>query len=191
VLIETTAQPFRKLRTTNSTDASYPTRTPTNTAPSGIGDAAAQTTSAVIDLTAAQPKDGPSQNTVLLVPFGVGSDTNTFKMRVIGWRVAYERAAEENPLTALWVPVILGEFTCTLSTPTGATGTIISTSNRFCDTITIVGTSANDDVSVDIVSPANDTIAHVALTLKGSQKLEVTFDLNSSATSANTLFARY
>lgn len=212
-VLRTLSSSFVKVRRTNSTDASFPTRIPrlavsagADNAPSGIGDAAAQTTLAVFDLVPPhQPAphlhprplfNAPADNVVILIPFGIGSDTNTMKMRVIGWRMAFDRGAEQSLYgaavgDALWIPVTLGEFLCTLSTPAGVAQSIIGSTNLFADTIAIQGTSGNDDIDVSITSPADNTIAHVVLDAKGFQKLEVTFDRNSSATSCNALIARY
>jgi len=204
MLLETLSTAFRKVRQTNSTDASFPSRVPrlawsgeANNQPSGKGDAAAQTTFAVVDLVAKSsfpdrgPSNGTAQNKVIIVPFGVGSDTQTFKMRLIGWRIAYERDSEENIRTAIWIPVTLAEFTATLGTSPGLAGTVEGSAQLFADTIALDGTSGNDDIDISITSPADNTIAHVVVDVKGFEKLEITFDTNSSATSCNALVALY
>lgn len=209
----TLSMALQKVRRTNSTDASYPSRIPrlavlagADNAPSGIGDAAAQTTLAVFDLVDPKARESggikfplakaEAPNLVKLVPFGVGSDDNTFLMRVIGWHLVFDRGAEQSLYgaavgDAMWDPVPLGEFTCTLCTQIGVAQGVIGATNRFCDTITVVGTSGTNGIDFGIYSPANNTQAHVVVDMKGSQKLEVIFDRNSSATSCNALASMY
>lgn len=207
MLLETLSTVLRKVRQTNSTDASFPSRVPrlavlassgnADNQPSGKGDAAAQTTSAVFDLTprATFSDRGPdgreAQNVVLVIPFGTDTADQTFKFRLIGWRLAVERDSEEKLATAIWIPVTLGEFTATLGTSPGLAGTVIGSTQLFADTIALSGTSGNDDIDISITSPADNTIAHVKVDLAGFQKLEITFDRNSSAASCNALIALY
>ena len=180
-------QPF-PIRKTNSTDASYPTRVSTTTMPAGIGDAAAQTTRGTFTL--AGIDGGKCANAAIFQPFGTTTNDTTFLMRILGWRYF---AAGKRGLTGLpfWYYTNLCEFTCTLSSGAacvmGVTDGAFSASNLFCDTIALVGTSGNDDVSIDIVSPANDTPAHVVVDMKGASIGEVIFDRNSSAASANCM----
>jgi hypothetical protein len=56
-------------------------------------------------------------------------------------------------------------------------GTPVVATERFVDTITLV--TGNDDISVDIVSPTADEIAHVMLDCKGFMKIEITFDMTT------------
>lgn len=198
VNIESTlSMAFRKARQTNATDNGFPARVPTKTAPTGKGDNVAQATaSAVFNLAGTPSVDGRVEteswhNRIIVVPFGVGSDTNTFSVRVIGWRRAYERDSDMRDDTALWVPVTLAEFSVALSTPTGAAGSVIGVTNLFADTITLTGTSGNDDIDISITSPADNTIAHAVIDLKGFQKVELTFTTGGSATSCNALVAYY
>jgi hypothetical protein len=205
MLLETLSTALRKVRQINSTDASFPSRVPrlawsneVDNQPSGKGDSAAQATaSAVIDLTAKSsfpdrgPSNGLAQNKVKIIPFGTGSDTNTFKMRLIGWEIAYERDSGEDIRTAIWIPTTLAEFTCTLSTPPGLAGTVVDGNQLFADTIALDGTSGNDDIDISITPPADNTIAHVVVDLKAAQKLEIIFDRNSSASSCNALYKLY
>jgi hypothetical protein len=187
--LQTLSLDFRPIRATNATDNGYPTRNPTATEPSGTGDNAAQASaSGVFDLAG----NGiiTDKNRVILVPYGAGSDTNTFSMRVIGWRRAYGRTGND-PNKLLWIPIPLADFLCTLSVQTGVAGKSVINTDLFCDTIALTGTTGNDDVSLDLVSPANNLTGHVVLDLKGFQKLEVTFTTGGSATSCNALAAWY
>ncbi len=189
--LSTLTTAFVRFRHTTSTDANHPTRIPTITKPTGIGDAAAQTTSAVFDLGPTENDHASEKNRIILVPFGTGSDTNTLLMRVIGWRQCFNRNVGRREDNSLWIPVNLGEFTCTLSTAVGIAGKVVVATEIFCDTIALLSTSGNDDVDISITSPADNTIAHVAVDLKGFQLVEVTFGRNGSATGANALVAWY
>lgn len=187
-MLRTNSTAFSRFRTTNSTDASFPSRVPVNARPSGAGNAAAQTTSAVLDLGIDKFGNGDStQNAIIIVPFGTGSDTNTFLMRLIGWRVV----GGDAPLTQLWIPVPIVDLTCTLSTPVGVAGMIIDANNRFCDTLAIANTIGTNGVSVDVCSNGANLIAHAVIDMKGFQLVEATFDRNSSASSCNSLWAYY
>lgn len=208
VMQQTLSEVYRKIRQTNSTDPSFPSRVPrkaftagADNQPSGKGNAAAQTTFAVFDL-ARSPvipnTDGridivnrPVDNVVKILFFGTSAADQTFKARLIGWRYCVERDTDWVKESAIWIPTTLAEFTLTLGTSPGLAGCVVDENQLFADTIAISGTSGNDDVSIDIVSPADNTIAHVVADLKGSQKFEVTFDRNSSAASCNGLVAYY
>jgi len=190
--LATFTMPLITARQTKTTDNGFPSRIPTLAEPTGVGNSAAQATaSAVFDLIGDDARvDGRSErNKIVIVPFGAGADTNTFSLRVIGWRVAYDRGTARRPDTAVWIPVPLVELLCTMSTPVGVTGGFLTASDRFCDTIALTGTTANDDVDLSITSPANDTIAHAIVDCKGNQKVELIFTTGASATSCNALVA--
>jgi hypothetical protein len=184
MLLETLSQRFRKARTTSTTDSSYPARTPTNTMPSGTGNNASQTTaSSVFEVGGTIGSVG--QNAVLAVFYGAGSDDNTFSCRFLGWR----QLLPEDPSTTIWVPVTLCEVQVTLGTTTGTAGLVLLNTDRLCDIITL--TTGNADVSVDVVSPADNTVASIVVDMKGCQLLEPIFTTGSSATNCNALLAMY
>lgn len=191
MLIETLAQRFRKARVTNATDSSLPTRVSTLTRPSGAGNAAAQTTSSIHDLRG-DPFGSVSQNSALIVPYATASDNNTFAMRILGWRAVGNPApSTPQPDQPLWVPVVLAEVTCTCTgAQPGVAGGIIGTAELFADTIALVGTTGNANVSIEIVSPADDaSIAHIVVDMKGFSMLELVFGTGGVATSCNALLA--
>lgn len=66
-----------------------------------------------------------------------------------------------------------------MGTTVGVAGGTIVAAERYCDTIALVGTTGNDDISIDIVSGADNLIAHVVVDLKGSMLLEATFDMTT------------
>lgn len=185
-VLDTLTQEFRRARVTNATDNGFPSRLITAARPSGVGDNAAQATaSAVFDLGGGEFATG--QNRAFVKPFGAGANNATFSMRLIGWNRVYGRTGND-PNTSVWDPTVLGEFACTLSsTPIGLAGKILIATDLFADTITVTGTTANQGVSVDVVSPANDTPAHLIIDIKGLQLLELTFTTGGSATSCNAL----
>lgn len=163
--ILTAAKDFVKLLSTNATDASFPSKVPTVTEPTGDG---------VIDVT----KNGIVYNNIILVPFGTNANDQTFKLRLIGWR----------KVSTLWVPVPLMQATCTLSSSIpGVSGATVSNSNYFVDTVTLESW-VNSNVSAEAVSPTGNIAAHILADMKGFAKVEVTFDRNSSAASCNTLY---
>lgn len=182
MFIETISQRFKKVRGTNATDASFPSRLPQAARPSGIGNSAAQATaSAVFDLTAGGI-GSYIQNSVLVMPFGAGANNNTMSVRIYGWALATEGKVE----TDIYIPVLLTEIACTLSsTVIGLAGRYVVATDLFADTLTV--TYGNANVSVEAVSPANDLPAHFIADLKGFELYEMTFTTGSSATNCNAL----
>ena len=176
--LQTESQHARRVRTTNATDNGFPSRIPTGTKPSGTGGAAAQASaSAVIEF-----GPGITQNSLMLIPFGAGSNDNTFSLRVIGWTLVDEGNSEE----FIWVPVVLCELAVTLSsTPVGLANKVVNGSQLFADTITV--TTGNANVSTEAVSPTGNVVAHAVVDVKGFELVEVTFTTGGSATSCNAL----
>lgn len=166
--IETRMRPLSKALSTSATDASFPSKVPTTTEPTGIG---------VLELQRLETRATFPSN-IFLIPYGVGNDDHTFDMRVIGWR----------KVATLWVPTVLTQVAVTLSTAVGVAGAAVTNSERFADTISI--TIGNSNVSVEVVSPANNTVAHMVVDVKGSQKVELTFDLGSG-TNCNALWSAF
>jgi hypothetical protein len=97
-----------------------------------------------------------------LLPFGTGADNDTYTLQVLGWGC----------IDNLWVPTILFQATCTLSTFVGLSGQPVTNSERFADTI---GTPAKGTAGVDciIISTADNTPSSVLIDCKGSQLVEV------------------
>lgn len=188
----TNARPWRIARKVNQTSNGYVSKIPTTTEP--VGDAGTATGAAVIDLTAPDTLGGlTSANRAMVHFFGAGSDTNTFSCRVIGWSCVAQApgglALGGRPV--LWVPTVLVEVQATLSVQVGIAGSSALNTDRFADTIALTGTTANAGQGVEIVSPANDTIAHLVVDLKGAQKLEFSFTTGGSATDCNALYKVY
>jgi hypothetical protein len=185
MLLETLSQNFSRARLVNQTSGSFVAKVPTITEPEG--DANSATGSAIIDLSVTNSNPGMfAQNGVIVTPYGVGSDDQTFSIRVIGWR---RHQDPTGVAPALWVPVNLLEVQCTLCTVTGAAGAVVDNTQNFVDIITVTtgSTLSGEAAAENIVSPANNTIAHFLVDLKGFQKLEFSFSTGGSVTSCNAL----
>ena len=154
---------LQRVRATSSADATFPSKVPTATAPSGDG--------VVSDPVAG----GLAPEWLQVVPFGDGADNATYDLRVIGWK--------PTPL-GLWVPTILAQAACTLSTAVGVNGYEVTASQRFVDTITLTQVQANVDSKLS--SPVNDTPGSFQVQTRGSVLVEVIFDMGT-ATGGNAL----
>ncbi len=180
MLLETLASEFRKARSVNQTSNGYVSKIPTTTEPSG--DAATATGACVFDL---QGSGHSVQNGIIVLPYAIASNNGTFSVRVIGWRRAGPADGATPPI---WIPLVLVELACTVSsTPIGIANSYVIATELFADTLVL--TYGNDDISVDLVSPAADIIAHALIDLKGFSKLEFSFTTGGSATSCNALWA--
>ncbi len=181
MLIETAYQPWRLARAVNQTSSSFVAKLATSTEP--VTAATASATSVSI-LEIGKPF-ALTQNAMMVLPFGTGSDGNTFSLRVFGWAPG---AYSTSGLTS-WYPTLLCELLCTLSsTNTGVASGFDpnGASDYFAKTITI--TYGNANVSVEAVSPAVAGLnAHAMVSAKGFQKFELTFSTGSSATDCNAL----
>lgn len=181
-VLQTISSDFNKVRSVNQTSNGYVAKIPTATEPAG--DAATATGASIQEMRGVVFAGSGVQNAVILMPYGTGSNNSTFSMRVYGWRPI----GLNTPTTALWIPALLCEVACTMtSTGPGIAGKIIVATELFVDTITI--TYGNANVSVEAVSPANDLPAHIVVDLKGFPKFEATFTTGGSATDCNALWA--
>lgn len=139
-----------KALTANGT--AYPTIVATATAPSGSG---------VIDVYSAA--SGATRRYIKLIPFGTDAADETFVILVTGWSYTGD----------LWVPSTLCEVTCTMGTKTGVAAKTVINTEYFADTLALVGTSGNSGVSVELLSPADNTIAHLVIDVKGNRYVQV------------------
>lgn len=152
-------RPWNKLLSANSTTATF-------TAP------AATVTNPPVSSGAISPIDG---ETLELMPFGAGADTNTFDLYVIGW----------SKINTLWVPKILAQLACTLTVSVGVSGASVVDTDRFCDSI--VATKG----TVVIPTSVADTPLSAIIDITGWQYLSILTNRGSSATNANTLWKIY
>lgn len=145
-----------KLLSTNSTDTSFAAKDPTATEPTGTG---------VI----------LGGEDLYIIPFGAGSNNDTFDLKVIGWSVA----------DTLWIPKEICHLSCTLSAQVGVAGKYLVATDRMCDAITINTGSTN------CVAPAvtADTAIQATINTYPYEKVEIIFD-RTGASSCNVLYAR-
>lgn len=160
--------PLQRARASGQTDSSFTAPAPTGTKPSGAG---------VVDFGGSPPA------WVKLVPFGAGSDNNTFTVRLIGWSLAAGTAG-----TDLWVPHVLFESACTLSTAVGVSGGLVTDSERFADTVAAPTTNLGaDDVDCHRYSPQNNTPGSALVDACGCTLFRVDAATGGSATNGNAL----
>lgn len=106
-----------------------------------------------------------------LLPFAAGSDGGTFTLQIVAW----------SAVSGLWVPSTLCEATCTLSTFVGAANQAVIETERFADTIALVANKGNANVDAVVLSPADNTPAHLVVDVKGAEKVEVRASSNGNA----------
>lgn len=179
--IDTRSGPFAVTNSSNVSAASITFPLPTLTRPSGDG---------VIMMGGDQMHMGAlAPNSLILVPFGTGSATQTFTLNAYGWRetTGATGTAGTTGTQSLWVAYELATFTCTLSTVPGITGTDVNASQLFAGTITLGVGNAN--VSNEIISPTGNVIAHIILDAKGSRFVELRFAKGTN-TDCNCLAAK-
>lgn len=168
MILDSRVTEFVRALSTSSTDSSFPSKIPTTTEPVNDG---------VIDLL-----DGATVcNHLLLLPIGTDTNNQTFDLRLIGWR----------KISTLWIPVPLIQVACTLGNITGVNASAVENEEFFCDTLTL--TLGNDDVTVELISPAGaslaDIIGHALVDVKGFRKVEPIFDRGTAVT-CNCLYAK-
>jgi hypothetical protein len=153
------------VRSSSSTDSSFPSRVPTGTQPSGAG-------------VLGDPITQGAPQWLQVIPFGDGAHNHTFDLRVLGWKVTD---------LGLWVPTILAQAHCTLSETTVGVNTYeVTASQRFADKISLSQVLTSVDSKLSNVN--NDTVASFQVETRGSTLIEIIFDLGN-ATGANALIS--
>lgn len=162
---------LNRVLTSNSTQTGgFAALAPTTTKPT-VGPA-----TGVYDLTQFQAGLGAPRY-CRLIGFGKNAADLTFSVRVVGWSL----------LGSLWVPYTMAEIVCTLGALTGVSGsTDLSSTELLADTMSITTGTSGTDLSV--ISPADNTVAHALLDLKGARLLQFQINRGGSATEANALF---
>lgn len=183
MLLDSLCTPFRRARLVSQTSSGYVAKSPTATEPDG--DDGTATGPSVIEF--APLEGGAMPGSALILFYGEGANNATFSCRVIGWKSILVN--NDPTKKRLWIPVTLCEVQVTLSTVVGVAGADVDADDRFADTLALVGTSGNPNVSMEMISPQDNTIASLMVSLKGMQKLELSFDTTSSATNCNALLA--
>lgn len=156
--------------TASSTATSFTQPAATLTKPSGTG---------VVDFTALPP------SFLRVMPFGTGANNSQFDMQVIGWSLA----GGTGGTGSLWVPMVLCQFTVTLSQSVGvATSTLVLDTDRFGDTLSDpaanLGTKGTDCF---VHTPANDSPAHYLIDAEGCTIFSVAVNVTAGATAGNAL----
>ncbi len=178
--------PLFKARATNQTSATFVAKPPQAAEPADDTAAVTSGTNQVwFDMNRGC---GFTQNGLKIMPIGVGNDNTTFSLRVYAW----ERYGSDST-TYIWWPTLLLEAACTIDVDiVGLAGRLLGTSDVGVDTITLVGTSGNANVSHELVSPADGkSQAHIIVDTKGAERVEITFSTGSSATSCNALVKQF
>ena len=152
-----------RVRATSAT-GSFPSHVPTGTQPTDAG-------------VVGDPVVQGAPQWIQVIPFGDGADNSTFDLRVIGWKVSD---------LGLWVPTVLAQAACTLSSAVGVNTYEVTASQRFADTITLTQVLTNVDSKLS--SPTGNLVASFQVETRGSTLIEVTFNLGT-ATGANALIS--
>lgn len=169
---------FQRDRSVNAT-GSFPSRIPTIAAPATVSPQTV-TSQDVYDLVAM----GLSPSNARIIPFGTGSATNTFSVRVIGWIDSQPVAGSSNAV--LWVPTVLCEYLCTLGTAVGVANAAVLDTEKFCDTISLVANRGTDGQDTTKASPTNNLVAQFLVDLKGSKRIELCYSVGTN-TDCNAL----
>jgi hypothetical protein len=177
MLLETLGERFASIRSISSTDTGgFPSRVPTVTKPT-VNDGVLRLRGGGMMV----------QNGILLLFYGIQSNDNTgILARVLGWR----SVGQPDTPSELWIPVPLAEFTMTIGNIPGIVNSQLAANQLFADTLAINNSTGTQGTNVDVVSPANDTIAHALVDLKGFQMVEVIFNV-VQGTDMNALYALF
>ena len=167
------ALPFRYAQAANSTSTAFTDFNATSTEPSGTG---------IFDLTAVPYGNNNSVPTWLqLVPFGAGSDDQTFDMRVYGYTETVP--ADLVTDTKLYIPQLLLDISCTMCARTFSDH---AASTFLVDTIT-VNDGAADNGWRSLIDCQENMAASVVIHSRGCRFLRFDFDM-TGATSGNCLW---
>lgn len=178
VVSATSQNQFMRDRSVNAT-GSFPSRVPTTTAPTTIVPQTVTSQDIFDNVT-----NGQTAINARIVPFGVGSATQTFSIRVIGWTDAVPAAGSAG--TTLWIPTILCEYLCTLCTAVGVAGSAVLDTENFVDTLSLVANRGTDGQDTTKFSTGNNLISNFIVDLKGSKKIEILYSVGTN-TSCNSL----
>ena len=203
VNIVTLSRNYRRIRYANTPDNAYPTMAmlrDTTMGPDGpsyagkpqVGgtDPTQLISPSCFDLFSIGSGTAAVQNSIKILPFGQWTTGNTFNMAIIGWTYTAEGGVLG---TAGWTWEPLAELLCTYGSVAGQPGMLVDNTNNFASTITIMGTTANAGVHINVVSPgaaAAFPMARVTVDLEGSMLIQVAFK-NNASTSANALIKEF
>lgn len=171
----TRAGHWQLLRTSNDSSASFATVVPTLTDP---GSSSYTDYLNVVKAPAADLDISP--NLMQIMPFGAGSDADTFDLRMYGFDY-YNHGSKVKQ----WLPYLLCDLSLTLSTPVGAGSALPTSSSRFCDTLTI--NHGAENVHLSGISNAENMPLAVTIDVFGCHYVQFDFDM-TGATSGNVMF---
>lgn len=122
---------------------------------------------------------------VLVIPFGLGSATQSFSMRIIRWYLFKSATGG----SSLWIPVIAFEGVCTMGAPVGvASNELLLNTEGLCYTITEDTTLTESTPQVYIQSPGmTGHVGYIMVDLLGCDFFSFDYDLGT-VTSANALY---
>jgi hypothetical protein len=180
-----------KARSVNQTSNGYVDKLPTLTEPYA-GDKGTATGASVIDVSGSEIDNNPSGGSIsvpekmVIMPYGIGADTNTFSLRVIGW-IPLDRTVSPQGSNVVWIPQVLAEFVATISSSLPGPGVDLLSTEYLANTLTLVsGYNTTDNLTNN---PALTKVpAFATVDLKGITKLEFSFTTGASATSCNCLY---
>lgn len=120
-------------------------------------------------------------NFIRFLLFGTDAANEDGVCNVYGW----------NKIGSLWIPTLLADLSATLGAATGVAGQLIADTDLIADTIAIdSGTSLAID-SIDIISPADDTVGYVDLDVRGSELVQFLLSTEGSAAGLNVLCRKW
>lgn len=178
---------WQRTHATNYPTSGYPTRLNTFTHPSGDG---------IIPmggsvLAGSGGMECPTG--ILLQPYAIGSATNTFSLKVLGWT-----PTKLNVGQPLWTNFVIGEFAITLGTGAGIAGGDVLNTELFATTITATygplfvttGQAAYSKYSWGFLAPGSNAQGVIFVPSFGCRLLEVIYTTGGSATSCNSLYRK-
>lgn len=162
------------LRSSNDSSTAFATIIPTLTDPRNDSDSAN-----VVEYPSS--KEGVVADRIKVIPFGAGSDTDTFDMRLWAW----DFLKETGTLGGIWIPTLLCDVSLALSTPVGIASHKPVNTDRFVDSVTI--NHGDDNVNIRELSSAENLISYFVIDMEGAELLQFDFDM-TGATNGNCLY---
>jgi hypothetical protein len=180
----------------NPNNNGYPTRIPTTTPPwqGNTGSGVVTAGDGVVMVGGDQSPSGAGATApryLQLVPYGVGSDTNTFSLTVLGWR-----PTNLGKGVSLWVPTPICSCACTIASGLpGIANADLGTTAFFSKLLAVTGgpllvSAGTAPVSDDWFSITGTAVGAGFLQVPtlGFYCMEVIFTTGGSATSCNSLY---
>ena len=121
-----------------------------------------------------------------IAPVGLGSEGNTFNIRVVGWREVILDNSNR-----FWHPEPMYLATVTLGAMTSLLDSILGAGHLYAKTLVIITPPTNDNISSETISSDRaGGSAHFAADMKGCRYATIQFSLDA-ATGANALVAPF